>query len=136
MGSGNGAVLVAAAGNDGTYGTIYPAGYPEVISVAATDQADGHGGSNHNADVELAAPGVDILSTTLGGGFRSGPARSAAAPYVAGVAAIMRQKSPSATAAQVRSSLTATADDLGAPGRDNYFGFGRVNLCRAVGGAC
>ena len=133
---GNGAVLVAAAGNDGTYGMIYPAGYPEVISVSATDQADGHGGSNHNGDVELAAPGVDILSTTLGGGFRSGSGSSAAAPYVAGVAAIMRQKSPSATAAQVRSSLTATADDLGAPGRDNYFGFGRVNLCRAVGGAC
>ena len=133
---GRGAVLVAAAGNDGSYGMLYPAAYPEVISVAATDQADGHGGSNHNGDVELSAPGIDILTTDLDNGYRVGSGTSAATPYVAGVAAVARQKYPAYTAAQIRDRLAATADDLGATGRDYYFGFGRVNLCRAVAGAC
>ena len=48
----------------------------------------------------------------------------------------MRQKYPGATAAQIRNGLTLTTDDIGPPGRDPYYGFGRVNLCKAMGGAC
>jgi thermitase len=134
--NGSGAVLVAAAGNDGGYGTLYPAGYPEVVSVASTDSVDGWGTSNHNADVELAAPGVDILSTALGGGYTSGSGTSAATPYVAGAAAVLRGKFPTETAAAIRNRLATGADDLGEPGRDGYYGFGRVNLCRSLGGTC
>ena len=63
--NGYGAVLLAAAGNDGGYGTLYPAGYPEVISVTATDATDGWASANHNDDVEVAAPGDSILTTTM-----------------------------------------------------------------------
>jgi thermitase len=134
--NGYGAVLLAAAGNDGGYGTLYPAGYPEVVSVASTDATDAWGGSNRNADVEVAAPGVGILSTTLGGSYGYGSGTSASTPYAAGVATLMRQKYPGANAAQIRNGLTYATDDLGAPGRDSYYGFGRVNLCIAMGGAC
>ena len=134
--NGYGAVLLAAAGNDGGYGTIYPAGYPEVMAVASTDAADGWGTSNHNADVEVAAPGVSILSTTPGGGYAYGTGTSAAAPYAAGVAALVRYRYPQMTAAATRDRLTWATDDLGAPGRDSYYGFGRVNLCKALGGTC
>jgi thermitase len=134
--NGYGAVLLAAAGNDGGYGTLYPAGYEQVISVTATDAADGWASANHNADVEVAAPGDSILSTNRGGGYAYGSGTSAATPYAAGVAALMRLKYPGATAAQIRNGLTGTTDDLGAPGRDAYYGFGRVNLCKAMGGTC
>jgi len=133
--SGNGAVLVAAAGNDGGSGALYPAGYPQVVSVAATDQLDEWAGSNRNADVEVAAPGVDILSTARGGGYTSGSGTSAATPFAAGVAAVLRQKYPTSTAAQIRTRLDSATVDLGDPGRDSTFGFGRVSLCRATG-AC
>jgi subtilisin family serine protease len=133
--SGGGAVLVAAAGNDGGYGTLYPAGYPQVVSVAATDQLDAWAGSNRNADVEVAAPGVDILSTALGDGYTSGSGTSSAAPFAAGVAAVLRQKYPTETAAQTRTRLDSATVDLGALGRDSTFGFGRVSLCLATG-AC
>lgn len=132
--SGNGAVLLAAAGNDGGSSMLYPAGYSQVVSVAATDQLDAWGGSNRNADVEVAAPGVDILSTRLGGGYTYGSGTSAATPFAAGVAAVMRQKYPGATAAQIRNGLDYATVDLGDPGRDSTFGFGRVSLCRATGG--
>ena len=135
--NGNGAVLVAASGNHSGYGTIYPSGYPEVISVAATDAADGWWtGSNHNAQVEVAAPGVDVLTTDLNGGYAVGTGTSAATPYAAGVAAVMRSTYPQMTATAVRYWLGWATDDLGEPGRDPYYGFGRVNLCIAMGGAC
>ena len=133
--NGNGAVLLAAAGNDGGSGVLYPAGYSQVVSVAATDQLDDWAGSNRNADVEVAAPGVDILSTKLGGGYTSGSGTSTATPIAAGVAAVMRQKYPGATAAQIRNGLDSATVDLGEPGRDSTFGFGRVSLCLATG-AC
>ena len=135
--NGKGAVLVAAAGNHGGYTTVYPAGYSEVISVAATDATDGWwGGSNRNADVEVAAPGVEILTTTLDGGYANGTGTSAATPYAAGVAALMRYQYPGMTATGVKYWLGWATDDLGEPGRDSYYGFGRVNLCKAMAGNC
>ena len=133
--NGNGALIVAAAGNDGDGTLNYPAAYPEVVSVAATDRNDARASfSDANSDVEIAAPGVDTLSTTNGSttsyGTKSGT--SMATPHVAGVAAIIAQRTPSLTAAQIRSKLVASVDDLGAAGRDPVFGFGRVNLVKAA----
>ena len=126
-----GVLLIAAAGNDGNTTMNYPAGHKDVVSVAATDRNDAKASfSNCNADVEVAAPGVDILSTVPGGyGTMSGT--SMAAPHVSGVAAVlMWQKG--LTAAATRSLLSSSADDLGPVGRDTCFGAGRVNLARAA----
>jgi len=135
--SGTGVLLVAAAGNDGDGTLNYPAAYPEVVSVAATDNRDQRASfSNANADVEIAAPGVNVQSTYTGGLYMSLSGTSMATPHVAGVSAVIFDLNPTANAATVRSKLDAAVDDIGAGGRDPVFGFGRVNLCRAAGGAC
>jgi thermitase len=127
-----GVLLVAAAGNDGNTTLNYPAGHPDVVSVAATDSNDAKASfSNCNADVEIAAPGVNILSTAPGGGYQTMSGTSMATPHVSGAAAVvMKQKG--LTAAQTRALLTSTSDDLGGAGRDTCFGFGRLNLARAA----
>ncbi|MEA2331816.1 MAG: serine protease [Thermoleophilaceae bacterium] len=136
-GAANGSVVIAAAGNDGDATLNYPAAYAEVVSVAATDSRDARASfSNANADVEIAAPGVNVLSTVRGGGYAAFSGTSMATPHVAAVAGVLRQLFPSETAAAIRARLTAAVDDLGPAGRDASFGFGRVNLCKAAGGAC
>jgi thermitase len=135
--NGNGAVIVAAAGNDGDSTLNYPAAYAQVISVAATDSADAHASfSNANADVEIAAPGVNVLSTVRGGGYATLSGTSMATPHVSAVAGVLRQLFPSENAAAIRNRLDAAVNDLGPAGRDATFGFGRVNLCKAAGGGC
>jgi thermitase len=128
-----GALLVAAAGNNGDASLSYPAAYPQVVSVAAVDRTGAHAAfSNANADVELSAPGVDILSTWLGGGYRTLSGTSMATPEVAGVAAIVAARDVAGGPAAWRAKLDAAVDDLGPRGRDAQFGFGRVNLRKAV----
>ncbi len=131
-GGANGSVLIAAAGNDGDSTQNYPAAYPNVVSVAATDDEDKRASfSNANADVEIAAPGVSVNSTWNDGTYRSISGTSMATPHVSGVAALIKGKNAAFTAAQVVSKLDSSVDDLGAPGRDQNFGFGRVNLVKA-----
>jgi thermitase len=135
--NGNGVLLVAAAGNDGNATLNYPAAYAEVVSVAATDNKDHRASfSNANSDVEVAAPGVNVQSTYTGGLYMSLSGTSMATPHAAGVAAVIADLNPTATAATLRSKLDAAVDDIGVAGRDTSFGYGRVNLCKAAGGAC
>jgi thermitase len=130
---GNGAVIVAAAGNDGDSTLEYPAAYPEVVSVAAIDSNNAHASfSNTNADVEVSAAGVNVLSVKRGGGYQQLSGTSMATPHAAGVAALIAFHNPSFTAAQIRSKLDSAVDDLGAAGRDSTFGFGKVNLAKAL----
>jgi thermitase len=134
-GGAGGTVLVAAAGNDGDSTVNYPAGYAEVVSVAATDNRDARASfSNQNADVEIAGPGVDVLSTynSSDTSYTTLSGTSMATPHVAGATAIIWDKYPTATASTIRSKLDAAVDDLGAAGRDTSFGFGRVNLAKAA----
>jgi thermitase len=124
-----GSVLVAAAGNDGNSATEFPAGYPEVVSVAAVDDAGRHASfSNANADVEIAAPGVNVLSTKRGGGYVRFSGTSMATPHVAGAAALLWGDNRRATATAIRARLDAAIYDRGTEGRDPVFGFGVLDL--------
>lgn len=100
-----GVVLVAAAGNDHTTQKNYPAAYDGVIGVAATDEHNQIPYFSNTGDwVDIAAPGVDILSTIIGGyGYETGT--SMATPLVAGIAALVRAQDPEATVEKVRARL-------------------------------
>jgi hypothetical protein len=124
-----GVVLVAAAGNSGDQGnpTIYPAAYADAVAVGATDRGDQPAVfSSSGAYVDLAAPGVDVVIPTLGGGWGFADGTSFSAPYVAASAALVLARHPGLPAADVVAHLEATAQDVAAPGRDPLTGAGRV----------
>jgi len=128
-------VVVAASGNDGWSGVMYPAAYPGVLGVGATDSSDSRASfSNYGPEVDLSAPGVGIVSTSYTGGMTTMSGTSMATPFVAGAAGLVRAIAPSYSWAQVSARLTATASDKGAAGRDDYFGYGRLNVAAAVSG--
>jgi thermitase len=133
---GRGPLLIAAAGNGGIHATAYPAGFAPVVSVAATNRSDRRWPfSNVNPDVEVAAPGQGILSTRLGGGYVKKSGTSVAVPHAAGIAGIVAMLRPGWTGRSLREVLRHSAEDLGQAGRDERFGWGRVNLARAVAAA-
>ncbi|HVP26533.1 MAG TPA: S8 family peptidase [Candidatus Bathyarchaeia archaeon] len=128
-----GALVIAAAGNSGTNTKHYPAAYPEVIAVAATDENDRLAPFSSYGDwIDIAAPGTSIYSTYLWNDYLSLSGTSMACPHVAGVAALEWSQFPEMANEQVRSQLMYTADDLGTPGFDVYYGYGRVDARKAV----
>jgi type VII secretion-associated serine protease mycosin len=141
-----GVVLVGAAGNNRREETHYPASHTHVISVSAT-QADDEftNWSSYGPKVDVSAPGGSVLTTNCntsrtgscmyGGDHIIISGTSFATPNTAGVVALLRAKYPSWTPQQVVDRLISTVDDLGYGGWDKYYGFGRVNAYRAVGGS-
>ena len=123
-----GALLVAAAGNDYGGAVSYPAAYSSVVAVSATDKSDNLAAfSNVGPEVELAAPGVSVLSTWKDGGYATASGTSMSTPHVSGVAALAWEANPLFSNVEVRALLQSTADDLGAAGKDNFFGYGLVD---------
>jgi subtilisin family serine protease len=138
-----GVVLVAAAGNTGSSDLHYPAAYPEVLSVGATTSAGVLTSfSTWGDSVDIAAPGYDITSTAPRDQTEAGyepywlglSGTSFSSPIVAGVAALVRNKWPSYTPAQVMARLKATARDAGPRGTDPYYGAGILDAYQALGG--
>lgn len=130
-----GAMIVAAAGNDGINIAFYPASYPGVLSVAATTRDDIIAGySNFNRTVDVSAPGSSIYSTLPNNSYGSMSGTSMATPCVAGVAAMVRQKFPNYSPIQIKEQIKATADNIDSinPDRAGYIGRGRVNALRAI----
>jgi subtilisin family serine protease len=126
-----GVVVVAAAGNDNISSPHYPAAYPGVISVAATDFLDYKASySNYGSWVDIAAPGDYVRSLAAGGGTRSGlRGTSFAGPHVAGACALMLSACPTLTPDEIRDILMETVDPVQPPGT---YEFGRLNLFEAM----
>lgn len=123
---------VAAAGNAGNTSKSYPASYSSVVSVAAIDANKQLAYfSQRNDQVELAAPGVSVMSTVPGGyAYYSGT--SMATPHVVGVAALAWSQRLECSNDQLRQTLRLSAQDLGAAGRDNSYGYGLVQAKAAA----
>lgn len=134
--------IVASAGNSMTdldSNPNNPGGYKEVITVGASDQQDnlsvwrdGESGSNYGYKMDLVAPGTAIFSSIPGGKYESWNGTSMAAPHVSAAYAFLKALHPNWTKDQVRQIIELTADDLGETGKDKIFGFGRLNLEKAL----
>jgi hypothetical protein len=104
-----------------------------VVTVAASDHNDARASfSNFGPQVDVAAPGVGIISTTLGGRYEVFDGTSMASPHVAGVAGLLLAQRPELTNTQVAEILRSSATDRGRPGFDHAFGAGRVNAYQAL----
>lgn len=140
-------VLVTAAGNWGNcHDAIpdYPSCFPQVINVSSTDSNDEIAICDYGSKIAVAAPGEEILVLTIErlGGYPCGSdpnakyaveaGTSAACPVVSGLAGLCLSVLPDMKPGEVKCLIRSTADDLGAPGRDNYYGEGRINVYNAV----
>ena len=146
---GLGVTLVAASGNE-SGPVLYPAKYPNVIAVAATACNNAQATySNFGPEIDIAAPGGDIVDCTgdgmaelilstswspnTGNVYLYDAGTSMATPHVSGVLALMIGRGITGPAT-LQLTLQNTATDLGTPGWDQYFGWGLVNAAAAVGG--
>jgi len=126
-------LIIAAAGNGAGTSPFYPASCGETTSVAATDSSDVVASfSQHNVGVDIAAPGVGVLSTTGTSGYSSYSGTSMSAPHVAGVAMLLWNMRKTCTNLEIRQALYDSALDKGTPGRDDYYGHGIVNYYGAL----
>lgn len=128
-------VVVASAGNDGMDGSTkrtYPAAYPGVLAVGASDRNNERAAFSQAGDfIGVAAPGVGMVSTVPKGGQCVDNGTSFSAPYVAGVAALIRAKHPTWKQNQVVAQIEQTAERP-TNDRDPYIGYGVVDPVRAL----
>jgi subtilisin family serine protease len=129
-----GIVLIAAAGNAGPKSPpLYPGADPSVIAVTATDMDDKiFSGANRGKYVSVAAPGVDILVPAPDGAYQLTTGTSVAAAEVSGIVALLLERNPKLTPANVRQILTTSAKRLAPGERDDNFGSGLVDPLRAL----
>jgi uncharacterized repeat protein (TIGR02543 family) len=141
-----GILTVAAAGNSNKDSALYPADYPEVISVVAVDRKNQRASfSNYGTNKDIAAPGTevtdrsgiwstysDVANPSDNDATAPQQGTSMAAPIVSGTAALLFAENPALTPAQVQQTLYSTATDLGTFGKDVYYGYGLVNAKAAL----
>ncbi|MFI2352356.1 type VII secretion-associated serine protease mycosin [Streptomyces sp. NPDC019443] len=130
-------VVVASAGNDGMDGKLkntYPAAFPGVLAVASSDRNNERAVFSQAGDfVGVAAPGVDVVSTVPGNGQCVDNGTSFSAPYVAGVAALLKAKYPKWTVPQIIAQIEQTAE-RSINGKDSFVGWGVIDPVRALDG--
>lgn len=127
-----GCIVVASAGNDGDGRYNYPASYPGVISAAAVDDASETADfSNYNDAVDVAAPGVEVLTTADtrydSANYVYADGTSFSSPIVAGIAALAKSCNANVNAYLFLDLIKNTSSDRGAPGFDGHYGYGLIN---------
>ena len=124
-----GVILVGAGGNEGYERLIYPAGYPEVVSVGAVNNY-GEVASWSNKGAFIGAPGVEITILTRHGTLSTGSGTSYSTPIVSGVIALMKQVNPNLNSANVKDALANSTDPVIDP--DDRIVHGIINASKAV----
>jgi serine protease len=131
----HGALVVAAAGNSGTGTPYFPAACPGAVAVSATDaNGDFAWFSTFGSHIDLAAPGVNVISTSNDASYGYMSGTSLAAPMVSAVAALVMAQHPDWSPDQVAAQLEETAQDRGPAGNDPYYGHGLLDAYGALGG--
>ena len=137
-----GHIFVAAAGNesedvDSSWVDEYPAefGLGNIITVGASDSSGGlaYYSNYGDANVDVVAPGSNVLSTYPGGGYRRMSGTSMATPHVTGAVALMLSRNPGMTAAQVKAALIRGADQSASLADASVSG-GELNVANALAG--
>lgn len=129
-----GILLIAAAGNKGTANTTqdtieFPAKSSYVMAVTAVDDnLERASFSATGAEADVAAPGANIVSTSTNGRYELRDGTSVAAPFVAGLAATLKQAYPQLTNDQLRHLIEVNSIDLGTAGRDDLYGYGMISF--------
>ena len=126
-------VLIAATGNDNTRRPGYPAAYPEVFAVSATDANQKRASfSNYGNYVDVVAPGTSIASTYPNNQYAALSGTSMACPHVSALAALIRSVNPSLKNTEVYDIMRQSVVDLGTPGKDMYYGYGEIDVAQAL----
>jgi thermitase len=126
-------VIVAATGNDNTERPGFPAAYPEVFAVSATDSNMKRASfSNYGDYIDVVAPGASIASTYLDNQYAALSGTSMASPHVAALAGLIRSRNSNLNNEEVMRLMRESVVDLGTKGRDQYFGYGQVDIYKAL----
>lgn len=125
--------LVASMGNTGNGTIMYPAAYPGVMAVGATDISDKRAAfSEYGPHISVMAPGVNIVSTIPINKYIAWNGTSMSTPAVAGVVALVKSVLPNLTPTQVKYLIEKGSDDLGTKGFDTFYGHGRINVYKTL----
>lgn len=132
--AGKGVIIVASAGNEGTRTLYYPAAYNETIGVGAVDANKRVASfSQQNNSVFVVAPGSSVVSLGAdNNSVKTGSGTSFAAPFVSGLAVLLKQMYPNMTLADFKNILIASSQDLGVGGYDIAYGNGLINVPEAI----
>ncbi|MCZ3389158.1 MAG: S8 family serine peptidase [Actinomycetia bacterium] len=132
----HGSLVVAASGNSGGTQPMYPAAYPQVIAVGATDIHDQMTWfTDHGPWLDVVAPGDDIASTVPGNRYAVGAGTSFSSPLVAGSAALVLSEHRRWSVEQLRAAVLRGAADAGPVGPDPFTGLGVLDVDGMVGGS-
>ncbi|MBI3486529.1 S8 family serine peptidase [Candidatus Daviesbacteria bacterium] len=128
-----GLVIVAAAGNSNLSSIDYPAGDQNVIAVGAVDGSDNRANfSSYGTGLDVVAPGVGIYTTNTTNSYQADSGTSYSSPLVAALAGLIFSAAPNLAPQQVTDIITSTAKDLGDPGWDQYYGWGKIDAYAAL----
>ena len=126
-------LIYASGGNEGYEQLAYPAAYEGVVGVGAVDANGTYLNFSNTGNVTMTAPGLDLVTAWTGGQSVYFTGTSASSPIGVGVlAAAMSQGSNRISSSQAYDLVTGNLNEAGAPGLDNYYGIGMVDLGRVL----